>query len=372
MSGTDDSHLSNFRRPSRLTYLSTKAQKLDIRAHQRTYQGAYIRSTIGLLSFALLILKLFSEKFLKIGVLYTVYSMILFLISLVRLQNIDLYILKEIQHSNGNVDHYINEGYYDEDTDKVYFKTSGNFVLLISMISNKIDRSFIYRTIQVKVIDQMNNHLEYIISLKDQALVSLNNSIGSNPVFKQLIESIKKYNWDYKLIGISTATIITIMFLINRLFSTESAVKSNSDRGTAGKKKDKKKKKSGNNRSKKKVSSSPQAEEVQKVSPHELASLKIETILKDVRENIIPAFNVFIRKFEEGYFDKFKGNTEGLKKEDDVSYQYLFFNESFLKHLMYLDEVDTLGDSDLRIKRKEAIKFIQKYHKQLDEVKAKI
>ncbi|ODQ79330.1 hypothetical protein BABINDRAFT_161740 [Babjeviella inositovora NRRL Y-12698] len=38
------------RRPSTFELFANN-QKLDVRAHQRTYEGAYIRSSIGALSF---------------------------------------------------------------------------------------------------------------------------------------------------------------------------------------------------------------------------------------------------------------------------------------------------------------------------------
>ncbi|MDL2082336.1 hypothetical protein QNN03_38660, partial [Streptomyces sp. GXMU-J15] len=47
------------RQPSRLDVL-TKDRKLDVRAHQRTYEGAYTRTALGCLSFAILVIKLFS------------------------------------------------------------------------------------------------------------------------------------------------------------------------------------------------------------------------------------------------------------------------------------------------------------------------
>lgn len=103
------------RRRSNINLL-TKSQKLDIRAHQRTYQGAYIRTCIGTLSFSLLVMKLFSVEFLSIGIVFQVYSLILCVIGYSRAKHIELY-------------------FNTEDDGELCFKTSGNYVLLLSLIT---------------------------------------------------------------------------------------------------------------------------------------------------------------------------------------------------------------------------------------------
>ncbi|GME67834.1 unnamed protein product [[Candida] boidinii] len=152
------------RRPSRLSTLSTNAQKLDIRAHQRTYQGAYIRSCIGALTFSIIILKLFSKEFLNVGFVYTIYGFFIFIVSLLRSKNIDLYFLSNETKKNfkddlvkfkkrnenenevgnyqlandndddetANLNKFLN--YLNQD-DKVYFKTTGNIVLFLTILS---------------------------------------------------------------------------------------------------------------------------------------------------------------------------------------------------------------------------------------------
>lgn len=125
------------RQPSRLDERLTKAQKLDIRAHQRTYQGAYIRTCIGCFSISLLIMKLFSREFLSIGLVFQIYGLLLCLIGYSRGMNIDLYFLdfnnnkwySEIDHSRDIVCGHI------EVDNKYYFKTSGNYVLLLTILS---------------------------------------------------------------------------------------------------------------------------------------------------------------------------------------------------------------------------------------------
>ncbi|ODV69524.1 hypothetical protein HYPBUDRAFT_3496 [Hyphopichia burtonii NRRL Y-1933] len=102
------------RLPSRLDILSS-GLKLDVRAHQRTYEGAFTRSAISSLSFAILIIKLFSKEFLPVGTVYTAYGCLLYFIGVVKAASVDIY--------------------YNPKKDMEMFKTSGDTVLLLSIIS---------------------------------------------------------------------------------------------------------------------------------------------------------------------------------------------------------------------------------------------
>lgn len=89
--------------------------KLDIRAHQRTYDGAYSRTAIGSLAFSMLIIKLFSREFLPIGTIYTIYGCVVFLIGMVKAKSVDFY--------------------YNPTKNKEYFKTSSNSIILLGSVS---------------------------------------------------------------------------------------------------------------------------------------------------------------------------------------------------------------------------------------------
>lgn len=102
------------RRYSRLDLLSTNL-KLDIRAHQRTYEGAYTRTSIGCLSFSILIIKLFSKEFLPIGTIYTIYGCLLYFIGVYKSSTIDMY--------------------YNQIQGVEIYRTAGDYVLLLSIIS---------------------------------------------------------------------------------------------------------------------------------------------------------------------------------------------------------------------------------------------
>lgn len=102
------------RSQSRLDDLN-QGLKLDVRAHQRTYEGAYTRTAISCLSFSIVIIKLFSLEFLPIGTVYTAYGCLLFFMGVVK---------------SGSVDTY-----YNAEMDTVEFKTAGDSVLILTTIS---------------------------------------------------------------------------------------------------------------------------------------------------------------------------------------------------------------------------------------------
>jgi hypothetical protein len=52
----------------------TNAELVEVRAAQRTFEGAYMRTALGQFSFALIILKVFTAEFYPIGALFAVYG----------------------------------------------------------------------------------------------------------------------------------------------------------------------------------------------------------------------------------------------------------------------------------------------------------
>jgi len=52
----------------------TSAELVELRAAQRTFEGAYMRTALGQFGFALLVLKLFTGEFYSIGALFAVYG----------------------------------------------------------------------------------------------------------------------------------------------------------------------------------------------------------------------------------------------------------------------------------------------------------
>jgi hypothetical protein len=54
--------------------LLTDPELVELRATQRTFEGAYIRTSLSQFSFALVVLKIFTAEFYSIGALFAVYG----------------------------------------------------------------------------------------------------------------------------------------------------------------------------------------------------------------------------------------------------------------------------------------------------------
>lgn len=64
----------------------TNDELVEIRAAQRTFEGAYIRTALSQFSFSLVVLKIFTSEFYSIGALFAVYAVGLLLVSAYRRQ----------------------------------------------------------------------------------------------------------------------------------------------------------------------------------------------------------------------------------------------------------------------------------------------
>ncbi|KAF3919869.1 hypothetical protein ABW21_db0201358 [Orbilia brochopaga] len=102
---------------------------VEIRASQRTFEGAYFRTSISLFTFSLIILKVFTVEFYPIGALFAAYGAIIMAISVYR-------------RSESNRQFYIVENKENSDlTDaqrggaKRVFRTSGNTVIVCAITS---------------------------------------------------------------------------------------------------------------------------------------------------------------------------------------------------------------------------------------------
>lgn len=86
---------------------------VEIRAAQRTFEGAYLRTALSQFSFALVILKIFTHEFYPIGALFAVFGAFILAASLLR-------------RTSGNKQFFRDVG---EDENKK-FMTSGNVSFL--------------------------------------------------------------------------------------------------------------------------------------------------------------------------------------------------------------------------------------------------
>ncbi|KAI0799638.1 hypothetical protein BC629DRAFT_1497344 [Irpex lacteus] len=65
-------------------YPSDVNELVEVRARQRTFDGAYGRSALSNLGYALTVLRLFDERFHRIGILYTVLAAMLYIMAFLR------------------------------------------------------------------------------------------------------------------------------------------------------------------------------------------------------------------------------------------------------------------------------------------------
>ena len=98
----------------------TSQELVEIRAAQRTFEGAYVRTSLGQFSFALIVLKIFTSEFYSIGALFAVYGAGVLAVSLFR-------------RMQGNRQFFSEIG--DDGLQRKRFRTSGNVVIVLSALS---------------------------------------------------------------------------------------------------------------------------------------------------------------------------------------------------------------------------------------------
>lgn len=101
-------------------YLPYRTRLVEIRAAQRTFEGAYVRTALGQFSFALIILRVFTSEFYAIGALFAVYGAAVLLVAIYR-------------RYEGNRQFFTSES--ATGAIKRKFRTSGNSVALLTLLS---------------------------------------------------------------------------------------------------------------------------------------------------------------------------------------------------------------------------------------------
>lgn len=77
--------MHRYRGHRRHSFIASDINELvEIRARQRTFHGAYSRTALGSLGYALTILRLFDTRFRKIGLLFALLGALLFFLSFSR------------------------------------------------------------------------------------------------------------------------------------------------------------------------------------------------------------------------------------------------------------------------------------------------
>jgi hypothetical protein len=108
---------------------------VEIRAAQRTFEGAYIRTALGQFSFALVVLKIFTSEFYAIGALFAMYGAGILCISLFRRQQ-------------GNKQFFSEMG--EDGLHRKKFRTSGNVVSVLTALSIGAYISLLVLTFKLK------------------------------------------------------------------------------------------------------------------------------------------------------------------------------------------------------------------------------
>ncbi|KAJ2895662.1 hypothetical protein MKZ38_006268 [Zalerion maritima] len=98
----------------------TSSELVEIRASQRTFEGAYLRTALSQFSFSLVVLKIFTSEFYPIGALFAAYGAGVMLIALYRRYEGNIQFFTETD-SLGGV--------------RRRFRTSGNTVVMLTLLS---------------------------------------------------------------------------------------------------------------------------------------------------------------------------------------------------------------------------------------------
>jgi len=113
----------------------TSDELVEIRAAQRTFEGAYIRTSLGQFSFALVVLKIFTSEFYSMGALFAVYGAGILCTSLFRRQQ-------------GNQQFFSEVG--EDGLHRKKFRTSGNVVSVLTALSVAAYVSLLVLTFKLK------------------------------------------------------------------------------------------------------------------------------------------------------------------------------------------------------------------------------
>ncbi|MCJ1486341.1 hypothetical protein MMC06_006518 [Schaereria dolodes] len=110
----------HLRRHRARSVVLTDQELVEVRAAQRTFEGAYIRTALSQFSFALVVLKIFTSEFYSIGALFAIYGAGVLFTSLLRRQQ-------------GNKQFFSAVG--EDGLHRKKFRTSGNVVVVLTALS---------------------------------------------------------------------------------------------------------------------------------------------------------------------------------------------------------------------------------------------
>lgn len=126
----------------------TSSELTEIRAAQRTFEGAYMRTALSQFSFALIILKIFTSEFYAIGALFAAYGVAVLVVAIFRRYEGNKQFFDQEESDSESDDGDVGEHLLGQDGGvapprgrrrvqmiRKKFRTSGNSVTLLTFLS---------------------------------------------------------------------------------------------------------------------------------------------------------------------------------------------------------------------------------------------
>ncbi|KAK4186140.1 hypothetical protein QBC35DRAFT_282521 [Podospora australis] len=118
----------------------TSQELVEIRAAQRTFEGAYMRTALSQFSFALVILKIFTSEFYPIGALFASYGAAIMLVAIYRRYEGNRQFFDSVESDDESYDEPDGTGGSIRGRRRTLvvkkkFRTSGNSVALLVLLS---------------------------------------------------------------------------------------------------------------------------------------------------------------------------------------------------------------------------------------------
>ncbi|KAK0731572.1 hypothetical protein B0H67DRAFT_597425 [Lasiosphaeris hirsuta] len=118
----------------------TSQELVELRAAQRTFEGAYLRTALGQFSFSLIILKIFNSDFYAIGALFAVYGAAIMLVAIFRRYEGNRQFFDKVESEDESYSESDGAGGTVRSVRRIQvvkkkFRTSGNSVALLVVLS---------------------------------------------------------------------------------------------------------------------------------------------------------------------------------------------------------------------------------------------
>ncbi|KAL1720282.1 hypothetical protein EV715DRAFT_272137 [Schizophyllum commune] len=124
---------------------------VELRARQRTFHGAYSRTALSNLGYSLTILRLFDDRFHKIGVLFAVFGVLMFCIAYYRSRH-SKHDFADNNNKEGHGSRVIQtEGQHGQRIFGRPYVTAGKFVVLVTLLVFGLELALLLLLLGVQV-----------------------------------------------------------------------------------------------------------------------------------------------------------------------------------------------------------------------------